>query len=189
MPETTFAGIVNPVAIDFVERNRDAIERAVAQRMRQVGVPEEWIGMRGVPGVAEGAFTRYPSPQVGGNIRPDHPNVVAGRWKAGINVDEAIFDPTFRAFEGRGERCIASPDAVREYQEMWASVSTRTRVDAAIAHEYEELRAIAALELQQRYGVGWPHYIAVANAPESALRISDDARELLRLHRRVMGLE
>jgi hypothetical protein len=183
------SGVPNPEVIDFVTRNQAAVERAVAQRMRRVGVPRELIGMQGVPGVDEGAFSRYPGPQGGGNLRPDHPNVVAGRWRAGINVDEAIFDPTFRVFEGRGARSVASPDDAGAYHEAWARASTRTRLDAVIAHECEELRAVAADELQQQYGIEWPHVVAVANAPETTLRISDQARELLRLHRRAMGLE
>jgi hypothetical protein len=58
-----------------------------------------------------------------------------------------------------------------------------------IAHEYEELRAVATHELQQQYGIEWPHFVAVASAPETMLDISDQARELLQLHRRAMGLE
>jgi hypothetical protein len=189
MPGMAGPGVPNADVLDFVARNRTAIERAVAELMRRVGVPQELIGMRGVPGVEEGAFTRYPGPQGGGNIRPDHPNVVAGRWRAGINVDEAIFDPTFRVFEGRGARSVVSPDDAREYHQAWAGASVRTRLDAVIAHEYEELRAVATHEVQQQYGIAWPHFVAVANAPETMLRISDHARELLRLHRRAMGLE
>ena len=102
VPGMAAPGVPNAEVLDFVGRNRAAVERAVTQRMRQVGVEEEIIGMRGVGGVEEGAFTRYPGPQVGGNMRPDHPNVVSGRWGAGMNVDEAIFDPTFRAFKGPG---------------------------------------------------------------------------------------
>ena len=184
-----FPAVANAAVIDFVERYLDVIERAVARRMRRVGVPVEWIGMRGVPGVTEGAFTRYPNPQVGGNLRPDHPNVVAGRWRAGINVDEAIFDSTFQAFQGRGQKMVASPDAARAYQLAWAIASTRTRLDAAIAHEYEELRAIATPDPPQRFGVEWPHYVAVFLAPETALLITDEARELLQLYRCVLELE
>lgn len=181
--------VPNTELLEFVDRYREAIERAVARRMRQVGVPEEWIGIGGVPGVAEGAFTRYPNPQVGGNVRPDHPHVCAGRWKAGINVDEAIFDSGFRAFARRGRIGSGSPDAAQAYQEAWATALTRTRLDAAIAHEYEELRAEAALEFQQRYKIEWPHYVAVAVAPETALHISDEARELLRFYRNALELE
>jgi hypothetical protein len=189
VPGMAAPGVPNAEVLDFVGRNRAAVERAVTQRMRQVGVEEEIIGMRGVGGVEEGAFTRYPGPQVGGNMRPDHPNVVSGRWGAGINVDEAIFDPTFRAFEGPGARYVASREAAQAYHEAWASASTRARLDAAIAHEHAELRAVATPELQRRYGVQWPHYAAVRNAPDTALRISPEGRELLRLHRRAMGLE
>jgi hypothetical protein len=189
IPGMAAPGIPNAEVLGFVTRNLTAIVRAVTQRMRQVGVPEDLIGIPGVPGVEEGAFARYPGPQGGGNIRPDHPNVLVGRWRAGINVDEAIFDSTFRAFEGRGARFAVSQTAADAYHEAWAKASVRTRLDAAIAHEYEELGAVATPHFQQHYGAGWAHYSAVKKAPETSLGVSESARELLRLHRRVMGLE
>src|SRR5947209_1876035 len=110
-------GVPNPEVIARVTRNPQAVERAVARRMRQVGVGEELIGMKGVPGVEGGAFTRYPGPQGGGNLRPDHPNVVSGRWKAGINIDEAAFDPTFQALAH--EPRVLSSEAAAAYHEAW----------------------------------------------------------------------
>jgi len=62
-------------------------------------------------------------------------------------------------------------------------------MDAVIAHEYTELRAVATPELQHLFGPEWPHYAAVKNAPDTTLKISNEARELLRLQRRALGLE
>lgn len=84
---------------------------------------------------------------------------------------------------------VVSRDAAQAYQEAWTKASTRTRLDAAIAHEYEELRASATPELRQRYNIEWPHYVAVALAPETSLLIADEAREMLRLYRSVLELE
>ncbi len=180
-------GVPNAEVIARVSRNLRAVERAVVRRMRQAGVEERFIGIKGVPGVEEGAFTRYPAPQGGGNLRPDHPNVVSGRWQAGINVDEAVFDSTFQplACEPRA----VSEDAARAYHEAWARASNLMRMDAVIAHEHAELLAVATPEMQSVYGQQWPHYTAVKDAPDTALRISNEARELLRLHRRALGLE
>ncbi len=143
--------------------------------------------MRGVPGVGEGAFARYPGPQGGGNLRPDHPNVISGRWKAGINVDEVVFDPTFRALAH--EPRAVSREAVTAYHEAWERAANGTRIDAVIAHEYAELRAVATPELAATYGQQWPHYAAIKIAPDTRLMISAEARGLLRLQRRALGLE
>ena len=180
-------GVSNPDVIARVSRNPQAVERAVAKRMRQLGVEEELLGMKGVPGVGEGAFARYPGPQGGGNLRPDHPNVVSGRWKSGINVDEAAFDPTFQALAH--EPRVVSQEAAAAYHEAWARASNTTRMDAIIAHEYAELRAEATSELRAKYGQQWPHYAAIENAPDTPLAISEKAREILRLQRRALGLE
>jgi hypothetical protein len=187
VPGMAAPGVPNPEVIARVSRNPQAVERAVAQRMRQLGVEEEVIGIKGMPGVEEGAFTRYHGPQGGGNIRPDHPNVVSGRWRAGINVDEAVFDPTFQGLAGNPR--VVSQEAAAAYHEAWARASNTTRMDAVIAHEYTELRAVATPELQRLYGPEWPHYAAVKNAPDTTLKISNEARELLRLQRRALGLE
>ena len=187
VPAMAAPAVPNPELIARLNRNPQAVERAVAQRMRQVGVEDEVIGMKGVPGVGEGAFTRYPGPRGGGTIRPDHPNVVSGRWKAGINVDEAVFDPTFQGIAGN--RRIVSQEAAKVYHEAWAHASNTTRMDAVIAHEYTEMHPVATSELERLYGPEWPHYAAIKNAPDTTLKISNEARELLRLQRRALGLE
>jgi hypothetical protein len=187
VPGMAAPGIPNPELLARVNANRAAIEREVAQRMLDLGVEPEFIGIKGYPGVDEHAFVRNYGPQAGGNIRTDHPNVVAGLWKAGINIDEAVFDPTFQALAR--EPRLVSKEAANAYHTAWASASDQTRMEAVIAHEYAELKATATPEFQQQYGSEWAHYAAVKNAPDTSLKISPEAKELLRLHRRAVGLE
>jgi predicted membrane-bound mannosyltransferase len=112
--------------------------------------------------------------------------VLSGRWKPGSNVDEAVFDATFEALAR--EPHIVSADAARAYHEAWAKASDATRLDAVIAHEYAELKTVATPELQAAYGTQWPHYAAIKNAPSTTLKISEEARELLRLQANALGL-
>ena len=157
--------------------------------MRLLGVPAEWIGMKGVPGVGEGSLTRYPAAQGGGNLRPDHPNVISGRWQAGINVDEAAFDPNFQAIVGGySSRFITSEEAIHDFQALWAVATVGDRLDAVIAHELAEMSAEIDEPLREAYGLAWPHFAALRAAPETALTVSDTARELLRLQRVAFGL-
>jgi hypothetical protein len=113
--------------------------------------------------------------------------VVLGRWKPGINVDEAVFDPTFEAWAR--EPRVVSATAAKAYHEAWAKAADETRLDAVIAHEYAELKAVATPELHAIYGNQWPHYAAVKNAPSTTLEVADAARELLRLQAKALGFE
>lgn len=108
-----------PEIADFADRFQEALNRAIANRMRQVGVPEEMIGIKWW-GVEEGAFVRYYPPQLGGNIRAGTNGV------PGINVDPAVFDPN-------APKMGNLP--------VWRSASLRDRIDAVIAHEYTEALA------------------------------------------------
>jgi hypothetical protein len=143
--------------------------------------------MRGVPGVDEGGFVRYPNPQGGGNIRPDHPNVVSGRWKPGINADEAIFMPSFDAFRGA---TISNQQAAKSFGDLWSKASVRSRLDAVASHELAELQAVQPANWDvAKYGPWNPHKHAIRFAPDTTLKISDQARELLRLQRQALGLD
>lgn len=104
---------------DFAARNWDALNRAVAARMRRVGVPTAMIGMR-FWGVDPGAFVRYHLPQFGGNVRRDLDG------KPGINVDAAVLDAD-------APKMGLLPE--------WRSATLKDRVDAVIAHEFTEVTA------------------------------------------------
>jgi hypothetical protein len=104
---------------DFARRYQDLLSRVIGNRMRQIGVPDEMIGIEWY-GVDPGPFVRYHPPQLGGNIR-------AGiNGKPGINVDPAVFD-------GNAPKVGALP--------AWQSGRLQDRIDAVIAHEYTEALA------------------------------------------------
>jgi hypothetical protein len=108
-------------------------------------------------GVDKGPFVRYHPPQLGGNIRRG----ING--KPGINVDPAVFD-------GNAPRMGNLPS--------WRSARLRDRIDAVIAHEYTEALA--------PHGVDF-HIHAVNNAENTLLKISDEAREILKEYRQAEG--
>jgi len=104
---------------DFADRYQEPLSRAIGNRMLQVGVPDEMIGVEWW-GVDKGPFVRYQPPQLGGNVR------VGINGKPGINVDPAVFDGDAPKVGN-----LAS----------WRSASLRDRIDAVIAHEYTETLA------------------------------------------------
>jgi hypothetical protein len=104
---------------DFANRFQDPLSRSIGNRMRQVGVPDEMIGIDWW-GVDKGPFVRYDPPQLGGNIR------VGLKGKPGINVDPAVLD-------ANAPKMGTLPS--------WKSASLRDRIDAVIAHEYTEALA------------------------------------------------
>ncbi len=108
-----------PDIANFADRYQEPLSRLIGNRMRQVGVPDEMIGVEWW-GVGKGPFVRYHPPQLGGNIR------VGSNGNPGINVDPAVFD--------------ANAPKVGKLP-SWRSASLRDRIDAAIAHEYAEALA------------------------------------------------
>ena len=68
-------------AVDFATRNADAFERIVQQRMRDVGVPENFIGDIPLGGGVRRAF--HADAGTGGGV------TVA----RGINVDSGVLNP------------------------------------------------------------------------------------------------
>src|SRR5438105_10170849 len=131
-------------ALDFARRNADAFERLVQQRMRHVGVPEHLIGDTPLGGGLRRAF--HPEEGTGGGV-------TVGR---GISVDSGVLNPELLGNAAAG-------GVARD----WARARLRDRIDAVIAHEYEEcLRGTDAAARQ--------------HAPTTGLRISDEARAILR---------
>jgi hypothetical protein len=108
-----------PDIAEFADRYKDALSRAIGNRMHRVGVPNDMIGVEWW-GVEKGPFVRYQPPQLGGNIR-------AGiNGKPGINVDPAVFD-------ANAPKMGSLPS--------WRSARLRDRIDSVIAHEYTEALA------------------------------------------------
>jgi hypothetical protein len=152
--------------VDFATRYRENLDRAVAARMRRVGVPEAMIGFHW-PGIEGGAFVRYPIPQIGANVNP---YLFPGR-QAAINLDLGVLDVAHPAMT-----LISS----------WATANLKDRVDAAIAHEYTEALAKpipgSNLALWEQL-----HLQALLGAPATPLRITARARQILGECRSVSG--
>jgi hypothetical protein len=122
----------------------DVAETYAQERMRQLGIPERQIGVRW----RERNYRRVafiPSEGDGGGITPD-----------GINVDSGVLNPQLNA-EEIGPRASA----------IWEKARLRDRIDAVIAHEYEE-------------SLAGTHEGAEIRAADTALPISDNARRILR---------
>jgi len=131
-------------AVDFSRRWADRLDRYAAERMEELGVPPAQIGSgdhtHGIPWCA---FN--PHEKEGGGVSP------GGR----INVDSGVFNPDLLK--------DVSPPA----HEAHKRARLRDRIDASIAHEFEEARAGS-------------HGEAVASAPDTALAINDRVRAHLR---------
>jgi hypothetical protein len=141
-----FAAQANPIAhaTDFATRNADALEQIVQQRMRDVGVPDHLIGDIPLGGGVRRAF--HPAAETGGGV-------TVGR---GINVDSGVLNPELLGNPKSGGAAAA-----------WSRARLRDRIDAVIAHEYEECLLGTDLAARQ-------------HAPTTKLRISDAARAILR---------
>jgi hypothetical protein len=131
-------------ARDFSARYAENIELAVSQRMMDLGVPTACIG--------------FPDPDHGGVWRAFFPHsgrggVVLGE---GIGIDSGVFNPD-----------LLKVDYGWKTGELFERSRLRDRMDAIIAHEFEE----------QRHG---SHSGALNAAPKTALPISHRAREICR---------
>jgi hypothetical protein len=132
-------------AEDFAHRWADRLDQHCALRMEDLGVPSERIGSSDHDhGIAWAAFNPYE--RQGGGLSP------GGR----INVDSGVLNPAWNAAR-------IGPFA----QALWEKSRLRHRIDAAIAHEYEEHQ-------------GGSHESAVENAPETELPVGGRVRALLR---------
>jgi hypothetical protein len=135
-------------ARDFSERYAGPINIEVEDRMVQLGIDPLKIGWADVVDVHR-AF--YPEEKECGNISPD------GR----ITVGSGVFNfDMLKAKYGQ------------EASRLFAESRLKDRLDAVVAHEYEEHRN------------GFDHEAAVELTPETELPISARAREIARAMRR-----
>jgi hypothetical protein len=111
--------------------------------MRDVGVPDDLIGDIDPQGIRRAFF---PHEANGGGV-------TVGR---GINVDSGVLNPN-----------LLGDPAGGGIARTWSRARLRDRMDAVIAHEFEEATSGA-------------HGAALANAPNTKLRISAAARQILR---------
>lgn len=137
----------DPHVLRFATEFEEDLVRATEERMREVGVPEEYIGGT-YNGIQLRAFAIQSAENIGGNMRPGTSPV------PGIFVDQGVLNP-----------CHGVTEAIPSWQQS----RLVDRLDAAIAHEFEEL-------MSKGFD---PHDDAIINAPNTALRITDEARRML----------
>lgn len=85
-------------------------------------------------------------------MRFDPPGRSGGNISRGITVNSGVLNPDL--LKGRGRR-------------VWAKARLRDRIDAVIAHEYEESRTV-------------DHDAALKAAARTGLPVTDGARRILR---------
>lgn len=131
-------------AEDFAHRWADRLDEYCAVRMEKLGIPEHLIGAPDFDG--DGRWRAF--------ISHDR---VGGRITTGITVNSGCLNPEL--LKGlRGSR-------------VSAEATLRDRIDAIIAHEYEE----------DRLGT---HQAALRHGTKTALPITDGARRILKAMRR-----
>ena len=132
-------------AEDFAHRYAEQLDWLAAIRMEELGIPNDRIGSndRG-HGLSGRAFNPYE--RDGGGNTPD------GR----LNLDSGILNPEL--FRRLGSKASTA----------YAKARLRDRIDAGIAHEYEEVRG------------GGSHEYAYEHGPETELPIRQEARALAR---------
>jgi hypothetical protein len=155
--------------IDFANRYYAELNIVVGNRMRQVGIPENMIGIRNYPGIDQGPFVRFPSTQIGGNVNPS----LSSASQAGIALDHGIFDPA----HPRMSKVLS-----------WGRSTLRDRMDSAIVHEFIESTLQPPSNLHGRSAVRWLHQEAIRRAPDTKMPITVGARRILVIYRQAEGL-
>ncbi len=136
-------------ARDFAHRYAQDLDLAVAERMRELKIHDDQIGMPDRDaGINWAAF--HPDGTEGGNNSP------GGR----LIVDSGLLN-----FD------LLRRDYGSNAAELFGKSRLRDRLDAIIAHEYEEHRH------------GMDHQAALKHAPNTALPISERAREIAKAMR------
>jgi hypothetical protein len=127
-------------AEDFAHCWADRLEEYCATRMESLGLPHDTIGEPDYD--ADGRWHAF-----------DERGRKGGGNTTGITVDSGVLNPDLL----KGKKGCR----------LWSHARLRDRIDAVIAHEYEELR----------HG---SHLLAMKSAPNTELPISPKARRLCR---------
>lgn len=126
-------------AEDFAHRYERELDQYCAIRMEELGIPKRLHGATDFDG--DGRWKAFIAHErEGGNITD------------GISVNSGVLNPEL--LRGKGSR-------------VWPKARLRDRIDAIIAHEYEEDRTGS-------------HEDALKAAPKTELPISEGARRILR---------
>ena len=128
-------------AQDFARTWADKLEEHCTIRMQELGIPDNMNGQPNYAGDGRWrAFNAY--------------GRQGGENTTGVVINSGAINPELlRGQKGR---------------RIWPKARLRDRIDAIIAHEYEELRH------------GGLHLAALKAAPQTGLPISDEARRLCR---------
>jgi hypothetical protein len=132
-------------ASQIAQEWEDVGESYVRRRMRELGIPQDQIGQTDYGG--DGRWRAFnPRGRGGGEIT------------TGVVVDSGVLNPDLL----KGEKS----------RRIWPRMRLKDRIDATIAHEYQELRAEGK------------HAEALKNAAKTKLPISEEARRLNRARAR-----
>jgi hypothetical protein len=123
----------------------DLGEKYVCRRNRELGIPED---MNGEPDYGGDGKWRAFNPK----------GMTGGNNTTGVSVDSGVLNPELLKGKKGGR--------------IWSKMRLRDRIDAIIAHEYEELLS------------GGKHVGAMKAAARTALPISEEARRLNRARAR-----
>lgn len=126
-------------AAEFARTWADRLDQYCAIRMAELGIPDDKQGADDLrKNMRWCAFDAQG--REGGNVT------------GGITVNSGVLNPEL--FKGKGSR-------------VWAKARLRDRIDAVIAHEFEESKST-------------DHVAALRAAPKTGLPITDGARRILR---------
>jgi hypothetical protein len=131
-------------AKDFAKRYAVELDYAVSQRMMELGIPDDQIGMRNI-GYGPPRLVFQPYGVEGGNVREN----------GEIIVDSGLLNDD-----------VLRKDYGKKAARLFERSRLRDRLDAIVAHEYEEHRHRMS------------HEAALKAAPKTDLPISDRAREI-----------
>jgi hypothetical protein len=128
-------------AKEFAQTWAGKLEAHCAIRMQELGIPDDMKASRIMPGMTSG----------GRSTRMD---AREAKNTTGVVVNSGVMNPELLRGQKGGR--------------IWPKARLRDRIDAIIAHEYEELRHDGS------------HTEALKAAPKTELPISDEARRICR---------
>jgi hypothetical protein len=132
-------------ASQIAQEWEDVGESYVRRRMKELGIPEHERGQPDYDG--DGRWRAF-----------DPKGRKGGANTTGAVVDSGVLNPGLLKFQKGGR--------------IWPKMKLKDRIDATIAHEYEELHS------------GGKHAVAVENAAKTKLPITGEARRLNRARAR-----
>ena len=146
----------------------EAWNKKIAKRMRELGIPENNIGVK----------KRVYDP-VSGELQSERPMIAAKENGEALNTSNYDRGGNMRSFRSADEveelGISVHGNVFDDWQgfELWNQSSVEDRIDAIIAHEWSEFNELT-------------HWETVEMAPETKLPVTERAREMLR-YMKIMG--